>query len=208
MGFPKGAAVVKCPPGLGVLWFLTTQIKPSPLRTTPSLFLPFKKFHCFTHQFGFHAGLCNLGYDFCVCVSPPLFKPNYAPTAAENLRVWEAGEGKFKRWHAIVFCVCVSISALQIGSSVPFFSKEDGMNWEIGIDICTLRIKQASLVAQWWTIPLPVQEMRVRSLGQEDPLEKEMATHSSILAWEIPWTEETGGLQSMGLQKSLTQIND
>ena len=44
--------------------------------------------------------------------------------------------------------------------------------------------------------------MWVQSLGQEDPLEKEMATHSSILAWEIPWTEEPDGLQSMGLQKS------
>ena len=41
---------------------------------------------------------------------------------------------------------------------------------------------------------LPMQEMLVQSLGQEDPLEKKMATHSSILAWEIPWTEEPGGL--------------
>ena len=46
-----------------------------------------------------------------------------------------------------------------------------------------------------------VQETWVQSLGWEDPLEKEMATHSSILAWEIPWTEEPGGLQSMGSQK-------
>ena len=45
------------------------------------------------------------------------------------------------------------------------------------------------------------QEMCVRSLGWEDPLEKEMATHSSILAWEIPWTEEAGGLQSMRSQR-------
>ena len=44
-----------------------------------------------------------------------------------------------------------------------------------------------------------VRETGVRSLGQEDPLEKGMATHSSILAWRIPWTEEPGGLQSMGL---------
>ena len=44
-------------------------------------------------------------------------------------------------------------------------------------------------------------EMWVRSLGQEDPQEEEMATHSSILAWKIPWTEEPGGLQSMGLQR-------
>ena len=43
-----------------------------------------------------------------------------------------------------------------------------------------------------------MRETQVRSLGQEDPLEKEMATHSSILAWEIPWLEEPGGLQSMG----------
>ena len=49
-----------------------------------------------------------------------------------------------------------------------------------------------------------MQETQVWSLGQEVPLEKEMATDSSILAWEIPWTEEPGGLQSMGLPKSWT----
>ena len=47
-----------------------------------------------------------------------------------------------------------------------------------------------------------MQETQVRSLGWEDPLEKEMATHSSILAWEIPWTEASGRLHSMGWQKS------
>ena len=45
------------------------------------------------------------------------------------------------------------------------------------------------------------QEMWIPSLGQEDPLEYEMVTHSSILAWKIPWTEEPGGLQSVGLQR-------
>ena len=50
----------------------------------------------------------------------------------------------------------------------------------------------------------PLQETWVRPLGQEDPLEEGMATHSSILAWEIPWTEEPGALQSMGSQKSDT----
>ena len=45
-----------------------------------------------------------------------------------------------------------------------------------------------------------MQATRVRTLGQENPLEKEMATHSSILAWRIPWSEEPGRLQSMGLQ--------
>ena len=49
-----------------------------------------------------------------------------------------------------------------------------------------------------------IQETQVQFLGQEDPLEKEMATHSSILAWEIPWTEKPGGLQSLGSQKSQT----
>ena len=46
-----------------------------------------------------------------------------------------------------------------------------------------------------------MQEMQVRSLGQEDPLEEGMATHLSLLAWEIPWTEDPGGLQSIGLQR-------
>jgi len=47
-----------------------------------------------------------------------------------------------------------------------------------------------------------MQETKVRSLGREDPLEKGMATHSSMLAWRIPWTEEPGGLWSMGLQRA------
>ena len=53
-----------------------------------------------------------------------------------------------------------------------------------------------------------VQETWVPSLGCEDPLEKEMATHSYILAGEIPWTEEPDGLQSMGSQKSWTQLSN
>ena len=56
---------------------------------------------------------------------------------------------------------------------------------------------------------LPVmQKTGVQSLGWEDPLEKEMATCSSILAWEIPWTKESGGLQSMGSQKSWPLLSD
>ena len=46
-----------------------------------------------------------------------------------------------------------------------------------------------------------IQEIQVQSLGQEDPLEKGMATHSSTLSWRIPWTEEPGGLQTMGLHR-------
>ena len=58
-----------------------------------------------------------------------------------------------------------------------------------------------SLVAQTEKRLPAVRETRVRSLGWEDPLEKEMETHSSTLAWKIPWTEEPGGLQSMGSQR-------
>ena len=50
-------------------------------------------------------------------------------------------------------------------------------------------------------------ETQLQSLGGEDPLEEEMATHSRILAWEIPWTEEAGGPQSMGSQKSWTRLS-
>ena len=53
-----------------------------------------------------------------------------------------------------------------------------------------------------------MQETQVQSLTWEDPLEKEMATHSSILAWESPWKKEPGRLKSMGSQKSRTQLSD
>ena len=53
----------------------------------------------------------------------------------------------------------------------------------------------------WW-LSLPMQETQVPPLGQEDPLEEDMATHSSILAWRIPWTEEPGGLQSTESQRA------
>ena len=59
----------------------------------------------------------------------------------------------------------------------------------------------ASLVVQWVKCLPTMQETRVRSLGWEDPLEKEMATHSRTLAWKIPWTEKPGRLQSMGSQR-------
>ena len=60
----------------------------------------------------------------------------------------------------------------------------------------------ASLVAQMVKNLHAVQKTQVQSLGQEDPLEKDMATHFSILTWEIPWIEEAGGLWSMWLQRA------
>ena len=62
--------------------------------------------------------------------------------------------------------------------------------------VCT-----ASLVAEMVTNPPAMQETQIESLGRENPLEKEMATHSSTLAWEMPWTEEPGRLKPMGLQR-------
>ena len=69
------------------------------------------------------------------------------------------------------------------------------------------QIHRASLMAQRVKSLPAMQETQVQSLGQEDPLQKEMATHSSIPAWRIPWTEEPGGLQSTGSQ-SRTRLSD
>ena len=80
-----------------------------------------------------------------------------------------------------------------------------GLNWEIGIDIYTLLcIKWAPLVAKMVKNLPAMQKIWVRSLGREDPLEKGIATHSSILAWRIPWTEESDGLPSHGVIKGWT----
>ena len=70
--------------------------------------------------------------------------------------------------------------------------------------ICTSLMANdgASLMAQWVSNLPAVLETRVWSLGQEDLLEEEMATDSSFLAWEVPWTEEAGGLQSVGSQRA------
>ena len=65
-----------------------------------------------------------------------------------------------------------------------------------------LSCSRVSLVPQMVKDPPAVQETRVRSLSLEDPLQEGLAMHSSALAWRIPWTEESGGLQSMGVAKS------
>ena len=67
--------------------------------------------------------------------------------------------------------------------------------------IMLLMIAPTSLVAQTVKRLSTMRETRVRSLGREDPLEKEMAIHSSTIAWKIPWTEEPGRLQSMGSKR-------
>ena len=80
--------------------------------------------------------------------------------------------------------------------------------WLPGIQYLVMVQSGASLVAQWKRIGLPMQAMQVRFLGWEDPLEEEMATHSSILAWEISQIEEPGGLQFMRSQKNQTWLNN
>ena len=67
--------------------------------------------------------------------------------------------------------------------------------------IMSLLYSMTSLMAQMVKHLLTIWETRVRSLGGEDPLEKEMAVHSSLLAWRIPWTEESGGRQSLGSRR-------
>ena len=67
--------------------------------------------------------------------------------------------------------------------------------------LCTKDYSRASLVAQTVKHLPAMRETRVRFLGREDPLEKEIAIHSSTLAWKIPWMEEPDRLQSMGLQR-------
>ena len=86
----------------------------------------------------------------------------------------------------------VGFSRQECGRGLPFPSPGD---------LPDPGIKPGSLVAQMVKRPPTVWETQVRSLGREDPLEKEMATHPRILAWKIPWTEEPGRLQSMGLQR-------
>ena len=89
-------------------------------------------------------------------------------------------------------------SAYNVGEpgSIPGLGRSPGEG--IG---CPLQYLWASLVTQLVKNPPPMRETWVPSLGEEDPLEKGMATHSSLLAWRIPWTEESGRPQSMGSQR-------
>ena len=82
---------------------------------------------------------------------------------------------------------------------LPFPSPGDFL--DLGIEPCFLHCTRASPVAQSVKNLPAVQEAWVQSLAWKDPLEKEMAAHNSILCWKISWTEESGGLQSMGLQR-------
>ena len=96
------------------------------------------------------------------------------------------------------------INPLSVASFAIIFSQSEGCLFTLLIVSFVVQkfiFIGASLVSQLVKNLPPMQETQVQSLGQEDPLEKEMANHSSILSWKIPWTEEPSGLQSMGLQR-------
>ena len=112
------------------------------------------------------------------------------------------GDDWVQSWSGSLLSVEVhSILLLEsTGSSCPFLKQE----MEFWCEKCH---RGASLMAHGIKNPPAMQEsqeMQIWSLGLEDPLEEEMATHSSSLAWEIPWTEEPGRLHSMGSQESVT----
>ena len=90
-----------------------------------------------------------------------------------------------------------------LGWEIPWTGEADGLlSMELRKNWTRFRNQgTGSLVAQWIKCLPAMRETRVQSLGWEDPLEKEMATHSSTLAWRIPWTEEPGRLQSTGSQR-------
>ena len=124
------------------------------------------------------------------------------------------GQGRIC-WSFMVrkFCVATSCPRLRLCQiTLPFFGRKgkqlveactggvtpDVPRVNLGVVYCKVRV---SLVVHIVKNLPAMQETRVQSLGWEDPLEKGQATHSSIHAWRIPWTEEPGGLQSMGSQR-------
>ena len=154
-----------------------------------------------------------LRFPGCVsaCPSPPCPQ---APRGTLSSRHWLPGArclgGNVSKGHA------VSELSLSPQCSV-FTSFGEGMNEWVDEQMKEYRwlreftspSPRASQVAPWYKIHLPkqeTQETRVPSLGPEDPLEQEMATHSSLLAWKIPWSEELGGQQSL-VSQSWTRLS-
>ena len=130
--------------------------------------------------------------------------------------VWSSGDqglipglgrfpGEGKQQPTPVFFPGKSYGQRSLVSYSPWGHRYD---WVTNTYLLTKEISRVSLVAQWLRIRLPMQETQVQPIGREDPLEKEMANHSNILAWEIPWTEEPNGLLSIGSQRGQTQLSN
>ena len=104
--------------------------------------------------------------------------------------------------------VSPTLDAGHLFTAAPAKRSHCSLPWTRGISswppLLTLNLEHISLVAQMVKRLPTVRETRVQFLGQEDLLEKEMATHSSILAWNIPWTEELGGYSPWGRKESDT----
>ena len=94
-----------------------------------------------------------------------------------------------------------TLSILLLLYFTSYLSQEQHFNMSLAFNLLHSKSHQASLVAQGLKCLPPMWQTQVRSPGQEDPLEKEMVTHSSILAWRILWTEKPGRLQSTGSQR-------
>ena len=170
--------------------------------------------------------LISLSHIFILNVSLPLFLSVFILNIMnENLiynKVWQPFNGGIQSTHIYCneWCIWFIISILLILNfwtllwTLLLFTFAGMNEWLFIFPLCHLEFILLLIVI----IPRPggsavknlpaMQEMWVPSLGGEDPLEKEMATHSSILAWEIPWTEETCGLQSMWTQKCWTQLSN
>ena len=103
----------------------------------------------------------------------------------------------------VLSAISTSLSPFRLTHKIDYHIPTS-CQFNIHLHFLKLYLKREALVAQTVKNPPAMQETGVQSLGWGDPLEKGMATHSSILAWEIPWTEKPGGLQSMGSQKSQT----
>ena len=120
----------------------------------------------------------------------------------DDLWIWPGGQSELTS--SPIGCSSRPLRVSSSLSSNEFFCplSESTLLWmELSLGGVPFPTRRASLVAQTVKNLPAVLETRVWSLGKDDPLEKDVATHSCILAWEIPWTEESGGLQSMGSQR-------
>ena len=138
------------------------------------------------------------------------FSPTFNLSQHQGLSQWVSSSHQWPKYWSFSLSISPSkeysglisfrIDWFDLLATQGTFKRNVITKWRMAKNCNRLRNKLDSLVAQTVKHLPAMPETRVQSLGRENPLEKEMATHSSILAWEIPWTEEPGGLQSMGSQ--------
>ena len=143
--------------------------------------------------------LCSSPTQEMPCASPPSgcswvaflnYKPVIRAGGEEGNRGWDGWMASWTQWTWVW-----ANSRRRWKTGKPDLLQPMGLQ-RVGLNLATEQQQSnsgASLVVQWQRICLPMQKMRVQSLSGEYPLTEEMATHSSILAWKIPWSEEPGG---------------